>query len=154
MQTPEYVDLDSIVETGTLLKRVKFKPTQVFLGIGGLSLGLTTISYFLGFKMGFIIGLIMTVYSLFTILSIPDHWVASFYDDAVVFFSPEKKPRACRVQYKDVVEWNIGKKERNNIYMKLKNGREVLRKSFRWDNECMEILHKYLPGKETDELKQ
>ena len=154
MGAPEYKDISEIKETGELLTRVKFKPVPLFWIAFGVSLAMAIVGYVVPLKWIFVAGVFGIFYSMFNIFSIPDRWVCSIYDDAILFFSAEPQQRAFRVDARDIVEYNIGKNEKDYLYVRTKSGDEYKARSYRFNKITKEALQKALPGKETDEIKE
>ena len=154
MATPEYKDIEDIKENGQLLTRVKFKPVPLFWAAFAFSLGMAVVGYIVPLKWIFVAGVFGVFYSSFNLFSIPDRWVCSVYDDAILFFSAEPQQRAFRVDARDIVEYNIDKNEKYYLYIRTKGGDEYKARSYRYDKTVREALAKTLPGKETDEIKK
>ena len=112
------------------------------------------VGYVVPLKWIFVAGVFGIFYSMFNIFSIPDRWVCSIYDDAILFFSAEPQQRAFRVDARDIVEYNIGKNEKDYLYVRTRSGDEYKARSYRFNKITKEALQKALPGKETDEIKE
>ena len=154
MEKVNYVDVDQITINSALLKRVKFKPVPFFWAMLVLALVLAIIGYIVPLKWVFVAGCGLLFYSSFSLFSIPDRWVVSIYEDAIVFFSAEPKQRGFKIEAKKIAEYNIDLKEKFYLYIRTIDGEEYLAKSFRYDKKVREALKNTLKGKETNEIKE
>ena len=150
----EYKELTEIDETGELLAKVRYKPVQWFVIGGIVGLILAIVGYVVPLKWFFVSGVFAIFYSMFSIFSIPDRWVCSVYDDAVIFFSAEPRQRGFRIANKEITEYNVDKNEKHHLYIKVKDGSEFKAKSYRYDKKFRSALTESLKGKETDEIRE
>ncbi len=153
MAKAEYKEISEIKENGNLLLRVRFKPLPLFWAAFIAGIIMAVVGYIVPLKWIFVAGVATMFYMSFNLFSIPDRWVVSIYDDALIFFSAEPQQRGFRIAASDIVEYNIGIKEKNYLFVRLKNGDEYMAKSFRYDSKVREALKITLPGKETSEIE-
>lgn len=155
MKKIQYVERDTINEEGEIVLKIKYRPfwrfkimmlvcILIFLATfsegykGGINVyGVINILAFLGFCEGF-----------FMAFSVVDYLMAAMYDDAIILFTGDKVPLAARIPYEDVVEWNINNGTKNTFYLRLKDGTEVWKASYRLDKRVRAAFETFMPGKE------
>lgn len=140
------VPVDEILDCGTLVKEVFYKPKSAPYICAIFSLLLViTLNW-----VAIILGVFVFAFVLFVSFKIEDYKTMNIYDRCIVIYDTHDLNKARKVNYEDVEEWTVKSSEgiSDALMLKLKNGDVVYKDTFQTGIAYKE-LNKIMPEKES-----
>ena len=129
--------------------KIYYKPkyAQLIVAICGCAL------VFLGQVVAIVMGLFLVVTALVVQVGVKDYLVFELTSHSIKIYNYFPGAHSVdEVEYNDIEEWNVNRKKPYSLYLKLSDGKEILRDTFQV-GKVERRLKKYLPGKETMEIQ-
>ena len=113
----DFIPLDEIGETGTLIGSVGYKPVSAVYVLGIAAVLFLVIGHLFGILMA----LICAAGAAFIQFAVKDHPVMDVYDDAVIMYHPADPSQGIRYTNEDIQKWSVNKEGSYQISLSLKN---------------------------------
>ncbi len=129
--------------------KIYYKPkyAQFIVALCGCAL------VFLGQVIAIIAGLFLVGSALIVQFAVKDYLVFELTDHSIIIYDPKGKEEVIgEIEYTDIEEWNVNRRKAYSLYLRLSNGRELLRETYQV-GKLERRLKKRLPGKETMEIQ-
>jgi len=151
MEKNEYVDINEIDLTGTLIGTAGYKPQYavILTCIGAALLCLTRNWIAIGLA-GF-----LTAISLFVNYKVQERKTVGIYKEFLIIYDSDDDNKAQKINLDDIVEWTCknGTSSADALYIKLKDGKEIYKNTFQI-GKMFRCMNKCIPDKESARIKE
>ncbi len=129
--------------------KIYFKPkyAQIIVALCGIAL------VFFGQIIAIIMGIFLLAFAIIVQFGVRDFLVFELTNHSIIIYDAKGKEEVIEeIEYVAIEEWNVNRKKSYSLYLKLIDGREILRDTYQV-GKLERRLKKYIHDKETMEIQ-
>lgn len=108
---------------------------------------------YFGHIASILLGLFLVGLSLLVQFGVKDYHLFDIYDDRLAIYDPNSGSVEETIPFSDIEEWNINRAKPYSLYLRLKDGRQILRETYQIA-KVNKALRKYIDKKESIQLQK